>query len=243
MSDIVKTKQNALTIQDALFSIVTNKDIDPERLERFIDLQIKVEEIQAKKDYYNAISSFQSECPIIKRTKKVDFASSSGGRVKYDYAPYDEIAFIIKPITSKYGLGYSFDVEIISEKEHKLITIIKHKNGYSEKSYYYYDPIHDDKRMNLSQRRKSALSFAKRSGLENALGIATTNDDDDARRAIDTMASEDEISTILSLSKKTNTDVVKITDFLGVESIENISKFDAERAINLLKTKLIKVKK
>ena len=61
--------------------------------------------------------------------------------------------------------------------------------------------------MNASQRRKSALSYAKRAGLENALGIATADEDDDAIRAtekeLDGKSSDELFQTMKDLMDKT----------------------------------------
>lgn len=226
------------SLQSALIEIVQRPDIDPERLEKFLDLQIKMEERQALKDFNEAMAKFQSECPIIKKTKRVDFVSSSGKRTQYDYAPLDEMVFVIKPILDKYGLSYSFNMfEMDGLQYANLVTTIKHINGHSQSSNYHFDPIHDDNRMNLSQRRKAAITFAKREGLQSALGIVTQGEDDDARRAIDQVATEEQMEKIESLLKSTKTEKKKLYEFLHLEVGVLLSRKDADTAINALQQK------
>lgn len=226
----------SISIQDALIQIVQRTDIDPDRLEKFLDLQIKMENRQAERAYNEALASFQGECPIIKRTKKTDFDSKSGGKVKYDYSPLDEIVYIIKPIMTKHGLSYSFDVKG-GEKTSKLFTKIKHKDGHGETSELEFDTFHDDGRMNTSQRRKSALTYIKRAGLENALGIVTAGEDDDAKRAVDNPATKEQLDQIYDLVAKTKSDMKGFCEFLKVNKVEELSEHDAKKAIRALKDK------
>lgn len=175
-------KPKADNIQLALLEIVRREDIDPERLEKFLELQIKMEDRQAKGAFSEALAGFQGDCPVIEKSKKVDFGAASGNRVKYDYSPLDEIAHAIRPHLRKWGLAYRFKIQKTeTANEMNLITVISHKNGHSEESDYFFTRLHDDKRMNESQKAKSAITYTKRAALENALGIITGGEDNDAR--------------------------------------------------------------
>lgn len=180
----------AVDIKSALLEIVQRKDIDPERLEKFLELQIKMENRQAQQRFNEAFAAFQGECPVIVKKNKVSFGSTN-----YDYAALDEIVAIAKPLLKKHGLSYSFNISIDGETS-ILTTIINHADGYTKDFQYYFDTLHDDGRMNVSQRRKSAVTYAKRAALENALGIVTAGEDDDARRAIDNPMSEGQATEI-----------------------------------------------
>lgn len=226
-----KDLETSVSIQDALIQIVQRTDIDPERLEKFLDLQIKMENRQAEKAFNDALSGFQGECPIITKKKKVKFNTTS-----YDYAPLDEIIHIIKPILAKHGLSYSFDIET-GEAGSTMITTVYHKGGFSKKSLYAFDAMADGGQMNQSQRRKSAVSYAKRAGLENALGLVTAGEDDDARRAIDNPVTKEQLDQIFDLVAKTKSDMKGFCEFLKVTKIEDLSEYDAKKAINALKAK------
>jgi hypothetical protein len=240
--DLVKSKNEE--IQSALIEIVKNKDIDPERLEKFLDLQIKMEERQSKMLFQSALAEFQGECPIIRKTKKTSFESKSGNTTKYNYSPLDEIIHVIKPILMKRGLSFSFDIRKTSEQNlNELITTISHKDGHSKEFTYFFNPLHDDARMNLSQRAKSALTYAKRSGLENALGLVSTDEDDDANRAIDLMATDEQMKAIEKLIKSTDSNKKLLEKHLGIESLESMSKLEATNVIHALKQKRINLNK
>ena len=240
MNDLVKSNDTA--IQAALIEVVKDKDIEPERLEKFLDLQIKLEQRQSKQAFNEAMAGFQGDCPIIARNKKVDFTAKSGNRTKYDYAPLDEIIHVIKPILKKHGLSYSFNTES-NDDITTLITTISHISGHSENYGYQFNTIHDDQRMNLSQRRKSALSYAKRAALENALGVVTANDDDDARRAVDKLITTTQLDEIHKLMKEIDVKKKNFLAHLKVSALEELTEKEGKNAINLLKNKRIVLNK
>lgn len=237
--DLQVANETKIDIQAALLNIVQRSDIDPDRLEKFMDLQIKLEERQAEKSFNEAMANFQRECPIINKTKKVDFSSKSGNRTKYDYAPLDEMIHVIKPILTKYGLSYAFDLERDGE-ENKLLTTIAHIDGHKKSFSYYFDKLHDDNRMNSSQRRKSALTFAKRSALENALGVVTQDADDDAQRAVDNIVTSEQVDEIYNLLRLTDTGQEKFMTAMKIDSIEEMDSALYKKAINMLRRKRAK---
>lgn len=230
--------ENAPSFENALLKIVERSDIDPERLEKFLDLHAKTQARAASIAFFDALAGFQGDCPIIPRTRYVDFTSKSGNATKYNYAPIDEIIHIIKPHLTKWGLSYSFDIKkTAKESENELQVTIRHRGGHSETTTYFYNPLHDDQRMNQSQRAKSAITYAKRAGLENALGIVTADEDDDANRALDTIATESQIDEIKQLVAQTKSEEKKLLAFLKVESFDQLTAFEAKKAIHALKQK------
>ena len=235
-NEVIQTSElQPKTIQSALLDIVQRDDIDPDRLEKFLDLQIKMEDRQLEKEFHQALSSFQMECPIIKKTKHVKF-----GSVNYHYAPLDELVSVIKPILNKFGLSYSFNMFELQGKDYaELVTTIHHVNGYKVSYKYHFDPIHDDVKMNLSQRRKSAITFAKREGLQSALGIVTADSDDDAKRAITEMATATQYEKIEKLISVTNSDPEKLKSYLQVDDLDYLSRMDADNLIKALEHKRI----
>lgn len=231
----VQTKEDSIT--SALIELSKNPDIDPQKIEHLMNLQIKMEERQAEKAFYDAMASFQGECPVIPRNKKTDFESRGGNKVKYDYAPLDQIVSIVKPILMKNGLSFTFTVSPKEDATTEVVTTVYHKEGFRKDFSYTYDSIHDDGRMNASQRRKSALTYAKRAALENALGVVTANEDDDAKRSSERLASQDQIEVISSYLRSTESTMENLLQYLCIESVEMMSDFDAKKAISALKQK------
>ncbi len=233
MSELIKKEDS--DVQIALMEIVKRKDIDPERLEKFMDLQIKMEERQNEKRFNLAMSEFQGLCPIIKRNKKVSFNS-----VNYSYAPLDEIVHIAKPFLSQCGLSYSFNSLNKGDGESVLVMTVSHIDGYKKDFEYTYATLQaSDQKLNTSQQRKSALSYAKRALFENALGLVTAGEDDDAARASDSMVTKAQSKELDELIESTKSNKDRLLKFLNVSDLALITSVEADKAIKLMRQKRI----
>ena len=227
--ELVQTsEQQNTTLQSAIIEIVKNPDIDPVRLEKFLDLQERMENRQADKDLTLALSEFQRDCPIINKTKKGHNSS---------YAPLDEIVYAIKPVLAKHGLSYSFNTRKTGEKTSAITTTIRHVGGGVYQAEYEYLSADDGGKMNSAQKLKSALTYARRAALELALGLVTQGEDDDAKRGIDKMISIDQIEAITDYANKTDTPPDGMLKYLKVESLDDLTFNEAENAIKILKQK------
>lgn len=238
MKELAKKEESAMAEQEesVLMEMVRRTDISPERLEAFMNLQFKAEAKQAEREFNAALSAFQGECPIIKKTRNVSFKS-----VNYDYSPLEEMVGVIKPLLNKYKLSFSFDVKEASEANKMvLITKIRHSAGHSEETSYFFNKYHDDERMNLSQRAKSSVTFAKRAALENALGLVTEKDVDADSAPQLPDVSNTQIDQIKKLVEETKSDLPKFLKFLKAESIDALTPEQAQRAFHALKQKAAK---
>lgn len=224
------TKQN--DIETAIVSVISRDDINPDKLEKFLDLQERILNKRNEQEFSEAMAGFQQDCPIIERKKKVSFKST-----KYDYATLDEMVYTIKPILAKHGLSFSFDT-VYGEKDFQLITIISHINGHSKKYSLTFPRTHDDQRMNETQRMKSALTYAKRAGLENALGIVTSDEDDDARRLSESIISPEQAKQLTDMIEKTQSSLPKLLEVFGVDELAQLNNEQYRKAKSILLAKM-----
>ena len=230
--DVVVKEPNQINIQSALIEIIQRKDIDVDKLEKFIDLQIKMEERQSKRLFNEAMTSFQGDCPTIQKTGKVKFKNT-----QYSHGELDEIIHVIRPHLKKHGLSYSFNIKK-HDNESELITNISQQSGHDKDFSYFFNTLDDGGvSMNSSQKRRSALTYAKRTALENALGIVCTDDDDDARRAIDESITESQIDEINQLVNKTDTKLDDLLHYLKIDDINELSVYEGRKTINTLRQK------
>ena len=161
---------------DRFIETALSTKASPETLERLFALQEKANAQRAKAAFVQALADFQNDCPIIEKKKRV--FNKDGKTVRYQYAPLDVIIGEIKAPLAKHGLSYRWE----TKQEPGLMTAIAtitHINGHSETSEFQV-PIDKDSYMNAPQQYASALTFAKRYSLCNALGISTGDEDNDA---------------------------------------------------------------
>jgi YD repeat-containing protein len=143
---------------------------------------------------------------------------------------------ISKPL-SKQGLSYSFDIGIPNGGDAVMLTHIRHTNGGSFTTRYYFDTLEQSGSKNSAQARKSSITYARRASLELALGIATIGADDDAKRSDETISTEEQLDKIKSLIEVTNTTEDKFFKYMKIESLDDLSGKDAKTAISVLQQK------
>ena len=161
---------------DTFISQAIQQNLPVESMERLFALRKEVKAEMAKEAFTSALSGFQSECPIIEKTKKV--MNKDGVTVRYMFAPIDSIVKQIQEPLGKYELSYTWEVKNTPGFITAICTIT-HALGHTQTSEFMI-PIDTEGYMTAPQKYASALTFAKRYSLCNALGISTGDEDTDA---------------------------------------------------------------
>jgi hypothetical protein len=175
----MKKKDTALVEANSVDSFITQAiaaNAPIETLERLFALHKDVKAEHAREAFTQALASFQEACPIIKKTKKV--LNKDGRTVRYVYAPIDAIVEQIKKPLALNGFSYTFTVENTADMI-SATAKVTHKEGHFEVSSFSI-PVDKEGYMTAPQKVASALTFAKRYALCNALGISTGDEDADA---------------------------------------------------------------
>lgn len=172
--EVVERKEE-MSVETLLSQAVSN-NVSVETLEKLFALREKVKAEQAKEAFIKALAKFQSEIPVIKKTKKV--LNKDGKSVRYMFAPIDSIVEQVKKYLEKNDISYRWETK--QEKDTiQAICIVTHSLGHSESSAFEI-PVDPEGYMTKAQKFASALTFAKRYSLTNALGISTSDEDLDA---------------------------------------------------------------
>ncbi len=145
-------------------------------LERLLAMRDKWMKDKAREAFVVAVAAFQTECPVIKKTKNV--LNKDGRTVRYSYAPLDSAIAQMKKPLQKNGLTYRWEAKTENGKI-TATAIITHTLGHQETSSFEVG-VDVDGFMSGPQKNASALTFAKRYALFNVLGIATGDEDDDS---------------------------------------------------------------
>jgi hypothetical protein len=200
---------------EGLISQAIAANLDVEKLERLFALRVQVKAENAREEYVMALSRFQEECPVIEKTKKV---LNKDGSLRYQYAPLESIVKQIQKPIADNGLSYRWDTK---EEAGKItaIAIVTHKLGHSEQSSFSV-PIDTEGYMTAPQKAASALTFAKRYSLCNALGISTGEEDTDA--------------TDVGKEKEVKSPKAKIVFLLRVLKQKNKTREEVEEAVKRL---------
>jgi len=160
---------------EAMITLAIERGASVEALERLMAIRREVRAEQAKAAYDRAMAAFQSECPIIEKTKAV---STNSGKVAYKYAPIESIVAQVKGLLQKHGFSYSTKMEL-HDKGVKSTVRVTHEAGHNEESPMEVPFGEKTQIMSQSQVAAAATTFAKRYAFLNAFGILTGDEDID----------------------------------------------------------------
>lgn len=123
-----------------------------------------------------ALSELQS------RMRTVD-KSAANPFFKSRYTPLEDIVDSIRPHLKDLGLSFTQGGRMMSENRMVLCTMVMHKSGQWIESLFPLDAVPDKNGVITPQAWGSASSYARRYGLQAALGITTGDVDDDGNLA------------------------------------------------------------
>lgn len=164
---------------ETLIAAGIEKGLSVEMMERLLAMRKELRTEIAMAAYDDALAAFQSECPIIEKTKPVIF----NGKVQYNYAPFEGIIEKTHELLGKHGLSYSFKTEIVPDGL-KATCILKHRGGYSQTGEFVAE-MKGTNMMSGAQIMASKQTFAKRYAFCNVTGIVSGDEDNDGEKTLD----------------------------------------------------------
>lgn len=197
-----------------LLEMAVKQNASIETIEKLLAMRRELKAEWAKEQYDLAMAKFQSECPIIKKTKSG--AKTKGGTVAYKYAPLDSIIAQVKDLLDKHGFSYTFKTETQKDGV-KVMCIGKHKDGHQETSEIEIPLGKRTDIMSDSQVVASALTFAKRYAFCNVFGIMTADEDDDAGKTKLTLKDLENRALESIENSKTVDEVIKYDEFVQLK--------------------------
>ena len=166
-----------------LIAKAIDKDTPVETMEKLLAMRREYRAEKAKEAFDDAMAKFQAACPTIKKEKPV---KDRNGKLLYAYAPLESIVEQVKDKITEHGFSYLIKTEVLDNgvKGVKVTCIVKHKFGHSEESTMEVPLGQGTQIMSAPQVTASATTFAKRYAFNNAFGIMTGDEDNDAQTAV-----------------------------------------------------------
>lgn len=158
---------------EALISQAIDKELTVDTMERLLAMRKELKQEAAQEAYFQALSIFQEQCPVIERKKKVYDKSKV---LRFKYAPLEDIVRQVAPLLRQFGFSYS----IKTKQSQGWVTAVcesHHIMGHTERTEFSV-PIDEKAYMNAPQKVASALTFSKRYAFCDSFGIVTGDDDD-----------------------------------------------------------------
>lgn len=146
MSDLVKVESQAImpppaaehppSMLQAVMAAAMNPALDPERVEKFLNMARELDQEQKRQEFNRAFGSAYTEISKMKIAKngEIHYPGKNGGPGSViNFIKHDDISRIIKPILSAHGLTATYSAEIISTPPKAVMVMtIMHTNGYSK---------------------------------------------------------------------------------------------------------------
>lgn len=216
-----------------ILRLAVEKNVSIDTIERLVALMERSEARNAAMAFNVALASFKSECPPIRKTSRATITSGSGGQYSYNYAELDEIDRTTRPLLTKFGLSYSWDMNMEDTKLSCVCTL-RHVEGHAQTAQFI-TPTTALSKMSDQQKVASALTYAKRQSLIQVLGLTTTDPDNDGadERKID----EAQAHTIQEWIDQAKPDMPKFLEYMRVEKVSDIRARDFQKALTALKAK------
>ncbi len=109
--------------------LAENPDIDADKIEKFLDMQERVLDRNAKTEFYAAMNRVQANMPQVARDAVNDQTRSM-------YAKLETINKYIKPIYTQEGFSASFSqTKADTEGYIRIEGVLRHRDGHSEDHY------------------------------------------------------------------------------------------------------------
>lgn len=213
--------------------------VDVEKLKQLMALRKEVEADVRKRAFLDALARAKGEfTPIIKR-RVVDYEHrDEQGRTQYKHEDLADIAAIVDPILSKFGLSYRHRSSQEGGKV-KVTCILSHADGHSEENSLEA-PEDKSGKKNPIQAIASTVSYLARYSLKEALGIAAGRGDDDGKGFDNPDAAVVGLEQIMLIEQQirdTESDLAMFLKTLGAETLQAMTVGQFKRGKALLAEK------
>lgn len=175
------TPQNSqgISIEDLINKALENKAAIA-TVERIFAMRKDLKAEWAKEEFNKDMASFQSECPVISKSKGVILKDKK--TVAYKYAPIEVLDVETKLLRQKYGFSYKTNQATYKDGDTtmvKAVLTVTHKFGHSEDTEMTVPLGNKTEIMSNSQVVAAAYTFAKRYAFKNAFGIVEADEDNE----------------------------------------------------------------
>lgn len=207
-----------------------------EAVERVAALYERAQERAAARAYHDALARFASKMKPIKKNAVAQIVTKGGSSYSYSYAPLDDIVRAIAEPLRDAGLTYTWDSEV-TQGQITITCIVRHSDGHSATAKFTC-PTESSAGMSAQQKVAAALTFGRRQSLIQALGLTSTDQDDDGAdpEAGETVTTNQVLDLEVML-KDSGADKVRFLKYMGVSRIEDIPASRYAEAVSALEEK------
>ena len=233
---------------ESLTALASNPDVDVEKMSRIMDLQERMMDKDAEMQFNKAMAKMQAVMPVIKKDGSVEYAADKNDpnskMVKaFDYASFENIMKIVKPILSEHGFAITFDSDERQTQGGGAVikALLLHEAGHS-KTTSFAAALDSSGGKNNIQAMGSTFSYGKRYCVTALLNIITEGEDDDGNKAfLEAPIDDAQFEEIQRLITETDTDTARFCGHLKITSLRDMPQRMYAKAAHDLKAKAKKI--
>lgn len=167
-----------------IMAVISRAAADPtcdiDKLERLMAMHERMLARDAEAEFNAAMAAMQSDIPSIAERGAIVV----NGQKRSDYATFEDINDVIKPIMQTHGFAITFKVENIAQGL-SVTGILMHRAGHRESTTMLL-PLDTSGSKNAVQAVGSSTSYGKRYVMSALLNLTTRGEDDDGHAAVPT---------------------------------------------------------
>ena len=216
--------------------LALNPDLPVEKLEKLLEMQIRVRAIEAETAFNAAMTSAQSEMRRVA-------ADANNPQTNSKYASYGQLDRALRPIYTKHGFSVSFDEGQAPSADVVLaLAYVSHAGGHT-RTYRKTMPIvttgiKGNAMMTATHGTASAGSYAKRYLLKDIFNVAIGEDDDDGNGpGVTLKVNEDQAANLEALLTEVGANREKFLAYFKAPNVEGIAAGDYVNAVRQLEKK------
>jgi hypothetical protein len=168
-----------------IISKLLNEGAKVSEMTELFNLQERHEKIVAQKTFAQAITTFQSVCPPVPKTKPV---KNKHGVIMYHFADYSDLMQIVQPYLTQLDIVPTFTFEQVGSQ---MFAVCRIRVGTWQEETRVPAAIPAILNANEAQNCGGATSFGKRYSLLAALNIRVVGEDVDATDVNDTLTKDE----------------------------------------------------
>lgn len=166
----------------SILAVISRAAADPtcdiEKMERLLVMHERMQARDAEAEFNAAMAAMQSDIPSIAERGAIVV----NGQKRSDYATFEDINDVIKPIMQTHGFAITFKVETLPAGL-SVTGILMHRAGHRESTTMLL-PLDTSGSKNAVQAVGSSTSYGKRYVMSALLNITTRGEDDDGHAAV-----------------------------------------------------------
>jgi hypothetical protein len=237
MNNVAKRPAPALALGDSLMKLIADPNITAEKLQVLLQMQKDIMAESRREAFQAAFAAMAAELPQVDKRGIVELVKDGKTLGRYNFAKWEDMDAVIRPIMHRHGFGLSFPQRIEGGRP-ILIGKLLHAAGHFEVSERAVTPDPGPGRNN-AQAEGSGLSYAKRYVAEGLLNIVRKGVDDDGIASGLKPIDAAQVKQLAGLLEETGT---KAETFLrmfvtGCEALEAIPLRELPRLLNALEEK------